>query len=107
VWLIEALPKTREEAKETGYEKSVVFVRQDNFVVVRAVHWVEGSSKLKYLDVKQLEQIDGIWTVLEMDMTTKKGKATEHKTILRFSNVRYNQDLDQDMFSIRRLEQGL
>jgi len=107
VWLIEALPKTKEEAKETGYKKSVVFVRQDNFVVVRAIHWVEGSSRRKYQDVKRLEQIDGIWTILEMDMTTKKGKAIEHKTILKFNNMRYNQDLDQGTFSIRRLEQGL
>ncbi|MFC1685255.1 outer membrane lipoprotein-sorting protein, partial [Pseudomonadota bacterium] len=107
VWLIEALPKTKEEAKETGYKKSVVFVRQDNFVVVRAIHWVEGSSRRKYQDVKRLEQIDGIWTILEMDMTTKKGKAIEHKTTLKFNNMRYNQDLDQGTFSIRRLEQGL
>lgn len=107
VWLIEAIPNTPDQIKETGYEKSVVFVRQDNFVVVRAVHWVENSTKLKYLDVKQLEQIDGIWTVLEMDMTTKRGKAVEHRTILRFSNVRYNQELSQDMFTVRRLEQGL
>jgi outer membrane lipoprotein-sorting protein len=107
VWLIEAVPTSKEQIKETGYEKSVAFVRQDNFVVVRAVHWVENSNRLKYLDVKELEQIDGIWTILEMDMTTKRGKSIEHKTILRFNNVRYNQELSQDMFSIRRLEQGL
>ncbi|MCB1829203.1 MAG: outer membrane lipoprotein-sorting protein, partial [Gammaproteobacteria bacterium] len=38
-WLIEALPKDREEMEETGYKKSLVFVDQESFVVVRAVHW--------------------------------------------------------------------
>lgn len=107
VWLIEALPKSREEIEESGYTKSIAFVRQDNFVVVRAVHWVNEGNKLKYLDVSRLEQIDGVWTVLEMSMTTKKGKTTLHKTELSFDNVRYNQDLSEQMFTIRRLEKGL
>jgi hypothetical protein len=107
VWLIEALPKTRKEIEETGYSKSVLFVRQDNFVVVRAVHWVNEGNKLKYLDVDRLEQIDGVWTVLSMSMTTKKGKATLHKTDISFANVQYNQPLETQMFSIRRLEKGL
>jgi len=107
VWLIEALPKTREEIEETGYSKSVLFVRQDNFVVIRAVHWVSEGNKLKYLDVDRLEKIDGVWTVLSMSMTTKKGKATLHKTDISFANVQYNQPLDAQMFTIRRLEKGL
>ncbi len=107
VWLIEALPKTREEIEETGYEKSIAFVRQDNFVVVRAVHWVNEGNKLKYQDVSGLEKIDGVWTITEMSMTTKKGKTTLHKTELFFDNIQYNQDLSEQMFSVRRLEKGL
>ncbi|MGM0594735.1 MAG: outer membrane lipoprotein-sorting protein [Pseudomonadota bacterium] len=107
VWLIEAIPRTREEIEESGYEKSVAFVRQDNFVVVRAVHWVNEGNRLKYQDVSGLELIDGVWTVTEMSMTTKKGNSTLHKTELHFDNIRYNQDLDDSMFTIRRLEQGL
>jgi outer membrane lipoprotein-sorting protein len=107
VWLIERVPKTRQEQEETGYKKSVLFVRQDNFVVVRAVHWSVEGNRLKYLDVPGLELIDGIWTITRMTMTTKKGKQTLHKTDLRFENIRYNQDLDESMFSVRRLEKGL
>ncbi len=107
VWLIEALPKTRKEIEESGYTKSIVFVRQDNFVVVRAVHWVNEGNRLKYQDISRLEQIEGVWTVLEMSMTTKKGQTTLHKTELSFDNVKYNQELGEEMFSIRRLEKGL
>lgn len=107
VWLIESKPRTREVIEETGYEKSVLFVRQDNFVVVRAVNWVNEGNRLKYLDVEKLEKIDGIWTILAMSMTTKQGKTTLHKTNLYFDNVKYNQNLTEEMFSIRRLEKGL
>jgi outer membrane lipoprotein-sorting protein len=106
-WLIEAVPQTRKEIEETGYEKSLVFVRQDNFVVVRAVHWTSEGGKIKYMDIPKLEQVQGIWVAREMTMTTKKAKKTQHKTILRFHDIRFNQDLDEGMFSIRRLEKGL
>jgi hypothetical protein len=107
VWVIESVPRTEKEQDETGYTKSIVFVRKDNFVVVRAKSWLKKGQRNKYLDVLQLEQIDGIWVPTEMTMTTKKGKTTLHKTRLRNSNVRFNQDLDEDLFSTRQLEKGL
>ena len=87
--------------------KSIFFVRKDNDVVIRAKSWVKKGRRNKYMDVKKLEKIDGIWTPTEIHMTTKKGNATLHKTILRSSNVRYNQELADDEFTVRRLEKGL
>ena len=107
VWQIKSVPRTREEIDRTGYKQSVLFVRQDNYVVIRSVHWLKKGGRLRYFDVKQLEVIDGIWVPTEMTMTTKKGKATLHKTILRSSNVKFNQNLDEDLFSVRRLEKGI
>ena len=107
VWQILSTPKTAEEIKRTGYSKSVAFVRQDNFVVVRSVNWLEKGNRLKFMEVKKLAQIDGIWTSLEIVMSTKKGKITEHASVLRWSDVKYNQTLDDDLFSQRRLSLGL
>ncbi len=106
VWQIESVPITEREKDETGYTKSIVFVRQDNFVVVRGVNWVKKGSRLKYLDVKKLELIDGIWVATEIHMATKKGKNTIHKTVLHTSNVKFDQDLGADFFSVRQLEKG-
>jgi len=107
VWVVEAIPNNEKEIDETGYTKQVVFVRQDNHVVVRAKTWLKKGGRNKYLDVKKLEEIDGIWTPTETHMTTKKGNATLHKTILLTDNVRYNQDMGDDQFSVRQLEKGL
>jgi len=107
VWQIESVPKTKEEIDETGYTKSVVFVRKDNFVVVRSVSWLKKGNRLRYMEVQDLQQIDGIWVAMELSMTTKKGKKTLHKTVLKTSNVRFDQELGEDDFTIRKLEKGL
>jgi len=107
VWVIEAVPRTEEEIDETGYTKTVSFVRKDNYVVIRSKSWVKKGNRHKYFDVKKLEQIDGIWTPTEMHMATKKGKRVLHRTVLKNSNVKFNQDLGEDLFSTRRLEKGL
>ena len=108
VWQIKAVPKTKAEADKSGYSKSVVFIRQDNYVMIRGVRWVHKKKRNKYLDVRKLEKIDGIWVSTELHVTTKSGKKTLHKTILKQKNVHFNQDeVNEDLFSIRRLEKGL
>lgn len=106
-WVIQSIPRSKEVIDETGYKKAILFVRQDNYYVIRGIMWTESGGYLKYLDVKTLEQIEGIWVGTEMHVTKKKGKRFVHKTILKMDNVKFNQDLDYDMFTIRRLEKGL
>ena len=107
VWQIKAVPKHKDEAVKSGYSKSVIFIRQDNYVMIRAVRWVHKKRRNKYLDVKKLEKIDGIWVSTEMHVTTKTGKKTLHKTVLKQNNIRFNQDdVNADLFTVRRLEKG-
>jgi hypothetical protein len=105
-WQIEAVPRDPDEAEETGYRRSIYFVRQDIDVVVRAVHWMRDSDDVKLLDVRRLEEIDGIWTPLEVEMKTMRGRDVEHTTILRNRDVRYDVDVPPDTFTPRRLERG-
>ena len=107
VWQIKAVPKNKDEAEKSGYSKSVIFIRQDNYVMIRAVRWVHKKRRNKYLDVKKMEKIDGIWVSTEMHVTTKTGKKTLHKTILKQNNIRFNQnEVNADLFTVRRLEKG-
>ena len=107
VWQIMTIPKTRNEAKKSGYSKSIIFIRQDNYVMIRAVRWIYKKKRYKYFDIKKLEKIDGIWVSIEMHITTKFGKKTLHKTILKRKNSRFNQEnVTESSFSIRNLEKG-
>ncbi len=107
VWLIEALPRDKVVEERYGYTKSVLFIRQDIFFPIRAVHWVKEGKKIKYMEVKQLELIDNIWVATETHMKTTKNKKTLHRTILRWNNVKFNQQIDESIFTVRRLEKGL
>jgi hypothetical protein len=104
--MIEAVPRNKEIVKESGYTKTIALVRQDNYVVVRSIGFLE-NNKTKYLDIKRLHEEKGVWLVDEMTMTTKKGNSTLHTTILQFSNIELNEPLSDDMFTTRRLEKGL
>lgn len=106
-WQIKSVPRSEEVAEESGYAKSISWVRQDNFVVVRAVMWVHKSRRRKFFQVKKLEKIDGIWVATHLQIATRQGKRTVHTTVLRFSGVRFNQKMNDDLFSVRSLEKGL
>jgi len=106
-WIILAIPRSQKVIRNTGYKKSLFCVRQDIFIISRAVLYLEKSGYLKLLDIKKLEEINGVWLATETHMTKRKGKLTVHKTILKVQNVEFNQPLDDDLFTIRRLEKGL
>ncbi len=105
-WVIEAVPKSPATVESTGYDKTHVWVRQDNDVVVRAVRWVHKSSQTKLLQVRVLEQIDRIWVATDMEMSTRRGDQVLHATVMRQVNTRFNQPLPADLFTLRRLEKG-
>src|SRR5574341_1219820 len=50
-WRIEAVPKRPAVAESTGYSKAQLWVRQDNFVVVRALRWIHKSTQTKRQEV--------------------------------------------------------
>ena len=105
-WRIQSVPRNAEVADESGYSKSVLWVRKDNHIVIRGVRWVYKSRRRKYFQVKKLEQIDGIWVATEMQAVTKEGRNTVHATILHLRNVRFNQNLKASLFTTRQLEKG-
>jgi hypothetical protein len=108
VWQIKSVPKTKAEAEKSGYSKSVIWIRQDNYMMTRAVRWVYNKKRNKYFDAKKIEKADGIWIATELHVTTKSGKKTLHKTILLQKNIHFNQaEVNEGMFTVRRLEKGL
>lgn len=107
VWVIESHAKSKKVSDRTGYNRAILFVRKDINFVIRGIRWEPDGNKLKYFEVKDLRKIDGIWTAMELHMTTKIGDKLMHKTILKFTQVKYNQQSAQNLYTLRRLEQGL
>ena len=65
------------------------------------------SNRFKYLDVRQLRKIDGIWVATQISMTSKQGRKTLHKTLLTTSDIAMNPDIGKSIFTTRTLEKGL
>ncbi len=107
VWLVEALPVSKEVEDRYGFTKSVIFIRQDIFMGVRAVHWLKEGKKIKYQEMLGIKQIDGVWTSTEARMKTTKNKVTLHKTVMKWTDIKYNQPIDDALFTVRRLEKGI
>lgn len=106
-WAIWCIPKSKNIAEQIGYAKKLVFVRQDNFMIPRILSWVYNSDKIKFFDVKQFRKIDNIWVATRMRISVKKGSRLLHKTVVVLDNIRFNQNLDESLFTVRELEKGL
>ena len=105
--MVEVTPKNQEVIDETGYLKSIAYIRKDNYMVTRAKYYLKKAGRIKYMDVKKVEKVDGIDVATITTMTTKKGRRTIHKTILIQSDVKMNQNLKENIFSVRTIEKGI
>ena len=91
-------------AKDTtaDYPRSVSLVRKDSFVIVHADIYNPRNERVKIFDVKRLERVDGIWTVLSLAVVNERDKT---RTELETTAIRYNVGLTDRDFSRRELEQ--
>jgi Outer membrane lipoprotein-sorting protein len=79
----------------------VSIVVADSFVVVGAAVYNRRNEKQKVYTVRRLEQVEGIWTVMESEMANTAEKT---RTELVVEATDYNVGLKETDFSRRELE---
>ncbi len=96
--------RLRSIAKDASltYPAAVSTVRADNFVVVQAEVFDRRGTRAKQYQVRRLEQISGVWTVMEAVMSHEVDRT---RTELVVTTARYNTGLSPEAFSRRALEQ--
>lgn len=94
------LQSTRKDAG-ARWPRVVSLVRKDNFIVVQAEVFNRRDEAQKHFEVKQVERVDGYWTVLQMHMADQ---AQRTRTELVVDKAEYDTDLTADNFSRRELE---
>ena len=97
VWTLESRAKDR----NADYPRSVSLVLTDRFIVVHADLFNRRDERAKTFDVRRLERVDGIWTVMELVATNEREKT---RTELTTTSVRYNVGLTEKDFTRRELE---
>jgi len=96
-WALES----RAKDKNADYPRTVALVRKDNVVIVHADIYNARNERVKVFDVKKLEQIDSIWTVMSLVVANERDKT---RTELETTSIRYNVGLTENDFTRRQLE---
>ncbi len=103
VWVVQAIPKTKQLMKDLGYSKVVYHVRKDIDMYIKVDFWDIKGRELKHLVSTGIKKIDGIWTATGGVMSNVQ---TNHKTELIFSEQEYNTGLSDRMFTVRMIKRG-
>lgn len=96
-WALES----RAKDGNADFPRSVSLVLKDRFIIVHADIFNRRNERAKVFDVKRLERVDAIWTVLDLAVSNERQNT---RTELTTTAIRYNVGLSENDFSRRQLE---
>jgi hypothetical protein len=85
------------------FPRVISLVLQDLLIVVQADIYNRRNERQKVYTVRKLEQVEGIWTVMDSEMTNALDST---RTELAVERADYNVGLNESDFSRRELERG-
>jgi Outer membrane lipoprotein-sorting protein len=98
-WALESRAKER----NADFPRSVSLVLKDRFIIVHGDIFNPRNERAKVFDVRRLERVDDIWTVLDLVVVNEAQKT---RTELATTSIRYNVGLTDNDFTRRQLEQA-
>ena len=96
-WLLESKAKDPNAANP----RSVSVVLKDRFIVTAADIFNRRNERVKHFEVRKLDRVEDIWTVLDLVMSNERDKT---RTELTTTSIDYNVGLTDGDFSRRQLE---
>jgi predicted RND superfamily exporter protein len=104
VLLLEAIPVDEETAKELGHSKVLAWVDPSNWIVLKSQSWDINQNELKTTVMSDIRKVDGIWTRHSLIIDNHK---TGHHTEFSFSQVDYNTEVKDRIFTRQALTRGV
>lgn len=98
--VIESTPK---DPGNSQYTKRINWVDKKSLVVLKTELYGQRNELIKTFNVDKLSKVSGIWTALE---TRMKDLREGHETLMKIKDVKYNQGLSDDIFTLRKLEEN-
>jgi hypothetical protein len=95
--------ESRRRDASARFPRVVSLILKDSYVVVSAEVHNRRDEKEKVYTVRRLEQVEGIWTATDAEMTNALEKS---RTELTIEKVDYNVGLEASDFTRRALESG-
>ena len=97
-YVLESIPK----GKNSQYGKRVSWIDKESRLAVKIDFYDKKMRHTKEFRIKKLVQVQGIWTAVETVMADLKAR---HRTEMRITEIAYDKGMEDDIFSVRRLEQ--
>lgn len=98
-YVVESTPKE----DDYMYSKTITWVMKDNFLGLKREFYDDRDRLLKVLSIKDFKKIDGFWTILETEMHNVQ---RDHKTIMKFTDVKKNKGIPESRFTERSMTLG-
>lgn len=103
-YVVEGIPVDKKTSEELGYSKYVGYIDSEIFIPRRIETWDVNGNKLKTISVEELTEIQGIWSSIRMRAQNHK---SGHSTLFTFSEIDYETDIEDEMFTERALKRGV
>lgn len=97
-YVLELVPRP---GADVGYERLVLSADASNYVTRKIEYYDRGGAIEKVLEISDVAQIDKYWIGKRMEMTNRN---TGHRTLLMLSDITFDDDLDDGLFSERSLK---
>ncbi len=98
-YVVESIPR----GNSSQYLKRVVWIDKERFMVLRVEFYNQKGERFKEMRVEEVKSCQGIWTAM---VTVMEDFKRRHKTVMRVLDVKYNQGLSDEIFSLRNLEEN-
>jgi len=99
VWKLKLTPKP---GTQSDYSRLEMEIGKDNHYMRKVIYYDRGGQKFKQLENRKLEKIDGYWAATEIEM---KDVQRDRSTLFISSNLKFDSNLSDDEFTIRRMKQ--
>ena len=97
---VEMTPRDERLRSELGFSKSIGWVRDDVWVIIRADYLDENGTVFKTFHAEDLAQIQGVWTVRRFSMQNNRAR---HSTQVQIIDVAYSRPLPEEAFQPQKL----
>lgn len=91
-WVLESVPV---DPGKSQYGKRISWIAKEALMPVKVEYFDKRERMVKRYRAAMLKKIDGIWTATEYEMHDLK---REHRTLMKLTEIRYNQGLEDRIF---------
>lgn len=98
-WVLESTSKDSRDI----FSKKISWIRQDCLIAVKVEYYDKLGKLHRTLIMSNINKVEGFWIAQKMDM---RNVQTNHKTIITIENPKYNINIDENAFTVAKLEKG-